>query len=125
MRVWGWGFGEESWLIDRQIIMGRYDDEAIFVRVDEAINKIYFRKNGVEMSVFRICWDIGGIDFIIVYNRLKKYGLFRVIFIKGASVYGKSVANMLRKRNKNGVYFIEVGIDIVKEQIYNRFTLVA
>lgn len=23
MRVWGWGPGEESWLIDRQIIMGR------------------------------------------------------------------------------------------------------
>ncbi len=27
MRVWGWGPGEESWLIDRQIIMGRHDDE--------------------------------------------------------------------------------------------------
>ncbi|WP_198651676.1 terminase gpA endonuclease subunit, partial [Escherichia coli] len=25
MRVWGWGPGEESWLIDRQIIMGRHD----------------------------------------------------------------------------------------------------
>ncbi|CSG15477.1 phage DNA packaging protein large subunit [Shigella sonnei] len=24
MRVWGWGPGEESWLIDRQIIMGRH-----------------------------------------------------------------------------------------------------
>jgi Bacteriophage tail assembly protein len=29
MRVWGWGPGEESWLIDRQIIMGRHDDEAL------------------------------------------------------------------------------------------------
>lgn len=67
------------------------------------------------MLVFCICWDIGGIDFIIVYNCLKKYGLFCVIFIKGVLVYGKLVVNMLCKCNKNGVYFIEVGIDIVKE----------
>ena len=39
MRVWGWGPGEESWLIDRQIIGGRHDDEQTLLRVDEAINK--------------------------------------------------------------------------------------
>ncbi|MDE7968075.1 phage terminase large subunit family protein [Escherichia coli] len=43
MRVWGWGPGEESWLIDRQIIMGRHDDEQTLLRVDEAINKTYMR----------------------------------------------------------------------------------
>lgn len=35
----GMGPGEESWLIDRQIIMGRHDDEQTLLRVDEAINK--------------------------------------------------------------------------------------
>lgn len=97
MCVWGWGSGEESWLIDWQIIMGRYDDEQTLLCVDEVINKIYICRNGVEMSIFRICWDIGGIDSIIVYERSKKYGLFRVIFIKGVFVYGKSVVSMLRK----------------------------
>lgn len=58
MRVWGWGPGEESWLIDRQIIMGRHDDEQTLLRVDEAINKTYTRRNGAEMSISRICWDI-------------------------------------------------------------------
>ncbi|EFO2615759.1 phage terminase large subunit family protein [Escherichia coli] len=83
MRVWGWGPGEESWLIDRQIIMGRHDDEQTLLRVDEAINKTYTRRNGAEMSVSRICWDTGGIDPTIVYERSKKHGLFRVIPIKG------------------------------------------
>ncbi|EON5756427.1 phage terminase large subunit family protein [Escherichia coli] len=78
MRVWGWGPGEESWLIDRQIIMGRHDDEQTLLRVDEAINKTYTRRNGAEMSISRICWDIGGIDPTIVYERSKKHGLFRV-----------------------------------------------
>ncbi|WP_250386799.1 hypothetical protein, partial [Escherichia coli] len=54
----------------------------------------YTRRNGAEMSVSRICWDIGGIDPTIVYERSKKHGLFRVIPIKGASVYGKPVASM-------------------------------
>ncbi|EFN8469499.1 hypothetical protein EBJ43_22445 [Escherichia coli] len=91
MRVWGWGPGEESWLIDRQIIMGRHDDEQTLLRVDEAINKTYTRRNGAEMSVSRICWDTGGIDPTIVYERSKKHGLFRVIPIKGASVYGNAL----------------------------------
>ncbi|HCS4752203.1 TPA: phage terminase large subunit family protein, partial [Escherichia coli] len=117
MRVWGWGPGEESWLIDRQIIMGRHDDEQTLLRVDEAINKTYTRRNGAEMSISRICWDTGGIDPTIVYERSKKHGLFRVIPIKGASVYGKPVASMPRKRNKNGVYLTEIGTDTAKEQI--------
>lgn len=74
MRVWGWGPGEESWLIDRQIIMGRHDDEQTLLRVDEAINKTYIRRNGAEMSVSRICWDTGGIDPTIVYERSKSMG---------------------------------------------------
>ncbi|CAM8559234.1 hypothetical protein ESCOCP360M_22500 [Escherichia coli] len=48
------------------------------------------------MSISRICWDTGGIDPTIVYERSKKHGLFRVIPIKGASVYGKPVASMPR-----------------------------
>ena len=123
IRVWGWGPGEESWLIDRIIIMGRHDDEETLKRVDEAINKTYTRKNGVEMIISRICWDIGGIDQTIVYERSRKHGVFRVIPVKGASVYGKPVANMPRKRNKSGVYLTEVGTDTAKEQIYHRLTL--
>jgi phage terminase large subunit GpA-like protein len=124
IRVWGWGPGEESWLIDRIIVMGRHDEESTLLRVDEAINRRYSRKSGTEMSISRICWDIGGIDPEIVYKRSRKHGLFRVIPIKGASVYGKPIADMPRKRNKNGVYLTEIGTDTAKEIIYHRFTLI-
>ncbi len=112
----GMGTGEESWLIDKIIVMGRHDDESTLARVDEAINRTYKRQNGLEMVISRTCWDIGGIDPTIVYNRSKKHGLFRVIPIKGASVYGKPVANMPRKRNKSGVYLTEVGTDTAKSR---------
>lgn len=120
LRVWGWGVEEEAWLIDRQLIMGRHDEESTLLRVDEAINQVYLRENGTEMRIGRVCWDIGGIDPTIVYRRSKKHGLFRVVPIKGASVYGKPVADMPRKRNKHGVYLTEVGTDTAKEQIYSR-----
>ncbi len=56
----GMGPGEESWLIDRQIIMGRHDDEQTLLRVDEAINKTYTRRNGAEML---------GIPYLLGYWR--------------------------------------------------------
>ncbi|MCW5003524.1 phage terminase large subunit family protein [Enterobacter roggenkampii] len=123
MRVWGWGPGEEAWLIDRIIIMGRHDEETTLLRVDAAINRTYLRSNGTEMNISRICWDIGGIDPQIVYRRSRQHGLFRLIPVKGAAVYGKPVADMPRKRNKSGVYLTEVGTDTAKELIYYRFSL--
>ncbi|MFW7204120.1 phage terminase large subunit family protein [Serratia sp. BNK-17] len=123
MRVWGWAPGEEAFLIDRVIIMGRHDEEETLLRVDEAINKQYHLADGTIMTIGRVCWDSGGIDPAIVYNRSKKLGLFRVIPIKGASVYGKPVANMPRKKNSHGVFLTEIGTDVAKEVIYSRYKL--
>lgn len=123
MRVWGWAPGEEAYLIDRIIIMGRHDEEATLLRVDEAINAQYLTANGSLMGIGRVCWDSGGIDPDIVYRRSRMLGMFRVIPIKGASIYGKPVTNMPRKRNVKGVYLTEVGSDTAKEIIYSRFKL--
>ncbi|MCE9902492.1 MULTISPECIES: phage terminase large subunit family protein [Hafnia] len=120
-RVWGWGPDEEAFLIDRIIIMGRHDEEETLLRVDAAIARQYTRKDGSLVSIGRVCWDSGGIDPSIVYKRSKRLGLFRVIPIKGASVYGKPVANMPRKKNKDGVFLTEIGTDTAKEVIYSRF----
>lgn len=123
MRVWGWSPGEEAFLIDRKIIMGRHDEETTLTRVDDAINVQYLCADGSLMGISRICWDTGGIDPDIVYKRSRRLGMFRVIPIKGASIYGKPVANMPRKRNAKGVYLTEVGSDTAKEVIYARYKL--
>lgn len=39
MYVWGWAPGEEAFLVDKIIIMGRPDEEETLLRVDVAINK--------------------------------------------------------------------------------------
>ena len=71
MYVWGWAPGEEAFLVDKIIIMGRPDEEETLLRVDAAINKKYRHADGTEMTISRVCWDIGGIDGEIVYQRSK------------------------------------------------------
>ncbi|EHW67211.1 hypothetical protein ECDEC10A_1002 [Escherichia coli DEC10A] len=44
----------------------------------------------------------------------KKHGVFRVLPVKGASVYGKPVITMPKTRNQRGVYLCEVGTDTAK-----------
>ncbi|EMB0778038.1 phage terminase large subunit family protein [Escherichia coli] len=121
--VWGWAPGEEAFLIDKQIIMGRPEDEDTLKRVDAVIWKKYRHADGTEISISRVCWDTGGIDQDIVYQRSRKHGTFFVLPIKGASVYGKPVITMPKKRNQRGVFLCEVGSDTVKEMLYARFAL--
>ncbi|MDA6894068.1 phage portal protein [Escherichia coli] len=68
MYVWGWAPGEEAFLVDKIIIMGRPDEEETLLRVDAAINKKYRHADGTEMTISRVCWDTGGIDGEIVYR---------------------------------------------------------
>ncbi|EMV34302.1 phage terminase large subunit family protein [Escherichia coli BCE002_MS12] len=121
--VWGWAPGEEAFLIDKQIIMGRPEDEDTLKRVDAVIRKKYRHADGTEISISRVCWDTGGIDQDIVYQRSRKHGTFFVLPIKGASVYGKPVITMPKKRNQRGGFLCEVGSDTVKEMLYARFAL--
>ncbi|MBL5899939.1 phage terminase large subunit family protein [Lelliottia amnigena] len=118
--VWGWAPGEEAFLIDKIIIMGRYDDEETLTRVDEAINRRYACEDGAEMSIGRICWDTGGIDARVVHRRSRKHGLFRLLPVKGASTYGKTVISIPGRRNEHGTYLCEIGTDTAKEILYTR-----
>ncbi|MCQ4942576.1 phage terminase large subunit family protein, partial [Escherichia coli] len=56
----------------------------------------------------------------IVYQRSKKDGVFRVVQVKGGSVYGKPVITMPKTRNQRGVYLCEVRTDPAKDILYAR-----
>ncbi|MDN8599026.1 phage terminase large subunit family protein [Citrobacter sp. S2-9] len=121
--VWGWGEEEETWLINKTIVFGRYDAEETLQRVDEVIRRQYTRKDGTKMSVGRWCWDTGGIDPDIVYQRSLKLGVLWVIPIKGASTYGGPIADMPRTKNKQKVFLTMIGTDTAKDLVYNRLQL--
>ncbi len=81
MYVWGWAPGEEAFLVDKIIIMGRPDEEETLLRVDAAINKKYRHADGTEMTISRVCWDIGG-SMAKSFIRGQKHGVFRVLPVK-------------------------------------------
>ncbi|UCX03565.1 phage terminase large subunit family protein [Shewanella glacialimarina] len=116
-RVWGWGAGKECALIDRFILYGDPANQVLLDKVALRLNQSYPRNDGIVLSIGTTCWDSGGHYSDTVYSMSKKLGLFRVVPIRGANMYGKPIANFPRKRSNKGVYLTEVGTDNAKELI--------
>ncbi|MBA1195351.1 phage terminase large subunit family protein [Pseudomonas entomophila] len=124
LRVWGWGAGEEAWLIHRRILTGDPASEELLRQVGLQLHKQFTRADGTVMGVMRWCWDSGGHHSETVRAQSRKHGLHWVIPIFGASTYGKPIANFpKRKDKKSRTYLTEVGTDNAKEVIYNRLKL--
>lgn len=122
-RVWAWAPGEEAWLVHRFILMGDPASEELRRKVGLELHRQFTRADGLVMKVDRWGWDSGGHYTDEVYGESRKHGLLWVIPTKGASVYGKPIANLPRTKNKSGVYLTEIGTDNAKELIYSRLKL--
>jgi terminase, large subunit len=124
LRVWGWGAGEESWLIYRCILYGDPSSAVLKRKVGLELHKLHTRADGVPMRVERWCWDSGGHHSDDVRAESRKHGVHWVVPIFGASTYGKPIASFpRRKEKKSKTYLTEVGTDNAKEVIYNRLKI--
>lgn len=122
LRVWGFGAGEEAWLIRREILTGDPASMELRRKVGLELNREYKRPDGTPMRVERWCWDAGGHYSDEVAEESIKHGVRWVVPIFGASSYGKPIANFPRRR-KNKIYKTEVGTDNAKELIYGRLAV--
>ncbi|MDW3716713.1 MULTISPECIES: phage terminase large subunit family protein [unclassified Pseudomonas] len=122
-RVWAFGQGEEAWLVYRFILMGDPASEELQRKAGIELQRQFTRADGLVMKVDRWGWDSGGHYTDEVYAASRKHGLLWVIPTKGASQYGKPIANMPRTKNKAKVYLTEIGTDNAKELIYSRLKL--
>lgn len=121
LRVWGFGGGEEAWLIYRRVLTGDPSSAELLRQLGLELHKQFTRADGTKMGVMRWCWDSGGHHSETVRAQSRKHGLHWVIPIFGASTYGKPIASFPRKKErKSKTYLTEVGTDNAKEVIYNR-----
>ena len=121
LRVWGFGAGEEAWLIYRRVLTGDPASGELLRQVGLELHRQFIRADGTRMGVMRWCWDSGGHHSETVRAQSRKHGLHWVVPIFGASTYGKPIANFPRKKEKKSkTYLTEVGTDNAKEVIYNR-----
>ncbi|MBD9616760.1 phage terminase large subunit family protein [Pseudomonas sp. PDM07] len=124
LRVWGFGAGEEAWLIYRRVLTGDPASVELLRQVGLELHKQFTRADGTRMEVMRWCWDSGGHHSETVRAQSRKHGLHWVVPIFGASTYGKPIASFPRKKErKSKTYLTEVGTDNAKEVIYNRLKL--
>lgn len=122
-RVWAFGEGEEAWMVDKWVLTGMPDSQELLQQVSTKIHRQYTRSDGQVMPVAKWGWDSGGHYTDEVYQQCKKYGIQWVIPTKGASTYGKPIANWPKRKNAKGIYLLEIGTDNAKEMIYSRLQI--
>ncbi|PTQ70362.1 phage terminase large subunit family protein [Pseudomonas sp. GV071] len=123
IRHWGFGVGEEAWLLRTSILTGDPASGELRRKVGLELNREFKRPDGTPMRVVRACWDAGGHYSDEVAEESIKHGVRWVVPVFGASTYGKPIANFPRRR-KNKIYKTEVGTDNAKELIYGRLNIV-
>lgn len=122
-RVWAYGSGEESWLVDRWILNGDPASEELRRKVGLRLHDTYRRADGNVLRVALWGWDSGGHYTDEVYAESRKHGIMWVIPTKGHSIYGKPIADFPKTKHKSGTYLTMIGTDNAKETIYSRLRI--
>lgn len=81
--VVGWGHYDESWGIKKGIIMGDPNDDYVWDRLDEVIDKAYKFADGRGLKISMTCVDSGGHKTQSVYQHCRDRMHKRVFAIKG------------------------------------------
>ena len=121
VEVWGWGKGEESWIIDKQMFPADVHKLESYDILEQYFdNKKFVRKDGIELKVLRKALDTGYATQTC-YDFLKGKARKGWFGIKGANKYG---APLLPKTvtmvNHNTVYLLNIGTQAAKGEIYGR-----
>ncbi len=128
LSVWGWGRGEEGWLIDHQEIYGDPGGSELWKQLDQLLLRPFRHELGNQLKPDVIAVDSGGhfTNEVYAYTRdRRKYG---VIAIKGASQKDKPPIGKGKKLDlnwkgriiKQGAELFTVGTDTIKTTLFSR-----
>jgi phage terminase large subunit GpA-like protein len=121
--VWGWGEGEEGWLVEYGQIMGdtQYCHMGAWKELDLVLGKRWKHARGFEMGVAAAAID-SGYRSAEVYKFCKARIGRRIYATKGIPGPGKGVARLSGDRKKGSILFL-VGVDDVKNDLHARLKL--
>lgn len=123
VEVVAWGVDEESWNIDYLVLPGDPSQPAVWLALDDALDRTYTHESGTELHIAAACIDSGGHHTQIVYDYCRTRAARRVFAIKGVAGPGRPVVQISRKaRGKTArrVDLYTVGVDDAKGIIYAR-----
>ncbi|WP_457650868.1 phage terminase large subunit family protein [Profundibacter sp.] len=89
--VWGWGRGNESWLVDHVVLDGDTAQEAVWREMTEFLGSTWEHANGQQMALARLAIDTGdGVTTASVYSWARSVGRGQVIAVKGVGGFDRS-----------------------------------
>jgi len=135
-RVWAFGRGEESWLVDRHIIYGDPNleegtDGSPWNRLTEIRRTPIVHASGAQVLIEATGIDTGGHNTHAVYHYCRHHARSHVLALKGASQYGKPVlgrpstidVSYRGKTLPRSLKLWPVGTDTAKHLLYGRMRL--
>lgn len=130
--TWGWGRGEESWVIDDRVIYCDPGQWSSWLQLDGYLGSRFPHEGGQRLAIDAVGIDTGGHYTHHVYRYVMLRESRRVHATKGDSVLGKPiVAGTPRKQDvnadgqiiKDGVKLWFIGTDTAKDLLFNRLRI--
>lgn len=129
--VKAWGRGEESWLVDYQVIFGDTETPDPWERLAAYLKDTQFRHEyGVPMRVIAAAVDTG-YRTQMAYDFCRRYKHRNIIAVKGVPRPGRSILGRPSLQDvshrgvaiKRGVQLWPLGVDTGKSRIYGRLKI--
>lgn len=121
--VWGWGEGEESWLVDWQLIPGDPATPVPWAALDEFLNKTYATASGHVLTPAYSFLDSGGHHAKEVYKFARTRQHRGVYAIKGSNIEGSPMLGNPTRNNSERAILFMVGSFTGKESLARRLLL--
>lgn len=124
--IWGWGRGEESWLIGHHVINGAMDQPATQAELDELLTKAFRKADGTELFVQAASIDMGGHYTEAVRDFARRRVKRHVWSIKGKNLRlgtrSPSVWPKKASRNRGDTWYM-IDTQLAKDIIGRRFRI--
>lgn len=130
LAVWGFGVGEEMWLIEHRVIEGDPAADDTWLRLDDALAHRYplDGRDGKTLGIEASAIDIGGHFTHAVYAYARTRAHRRIVAVQGSRFDGRPIkgkskpqdVNWRGKVIKGGVKLWEVGTDTAKDLLFAR-----
>jgi phage terminase large subunit GpA-like protein len=121
---WGWGEGEEGWLLRVELIPGDPGTAAPWNTLDAMLMRKVPHASGAELPVSVTCIDSGGHHTKAVYAFTRARVGRRVFAIKGSSLEGHPLLGRPSRSNAAKAILYMVGSFTGKETVVSRFAKV-
>lgn len=129
LQVFGWGPGNERWVVDYRVIPGDPKQPETRTALLEALGRRYVHASGHQLPISATCIDTGFAaeemyDFVLAYQARRIYATKGFAGKSGEPIVGKP-AEKRHGRHTRPVRLYPINVDDAKGEVMNSLSLVA